>query len=306
MTVKKPKKSGGKQFGPVRKVGLVLKHHHPDAGEFAISLCQYLQGKGREVFFIRQNSDIAKSQDARIVSDHEKLISEVDLIIVLGGDGTYLSVARKIKKKSIPILGVNMGQLGFLTEISKEETFDVLGQILDHGKAVISERPMLDVILKRKNKVIFKSRVVNDAVISKGAIARIIGIELSINGQWVNTLRGDGIIVSTPTGSTAYSLAAGGPILDPKLPAMIVTPVCPHSITQRPIVVSDCALIELRLHDRPGLVFLTMDGQDAVKMQKGDYVQIKCVKGSCLKLVSSPHRDYFGLLREKFKFGMRA
>jgi NAD+ kinase len=202
-------------------------------------------------------------------------------------------------------MGVNMGQLGFLTEIKRTEALDMLSQILAGKKPLINERALLEVTLKRKNQIIFQGPVVNDAVISKGAIARIIGLQISVNGKWVHNVRADGIIVSTPTGSTAYSLAAGGPILEPSIGGLILAPICPHSLTQRPLVIRDDAEIQIFLNHRPGHVLLTLDGQDAVDMKEEDVVIVRRFKKHSLQLISSPTRDYFSLLREKLKFGMR-
>ena len=164
---------------------------------------------------------------------------------------------------------------------------------------------MLEVTLKRKNKVIFQGPVVNDAVISKGAIARIIGVQISTGDKLVNTIRADGLIISTPTGSTAYSLAAGGPIVEPSLRALIITPICPHSLTQRPLVVSDKQEFQFKLMDRAGHVILTLDGQDVIEVEEQDVISVKRYEKHSLMLISSPTRDYFGLLREKLKFGLR-
>jgi NAD+ kinase len=231
------------------------------------------------------------------------LASRVDFILVFGGDGTYLSAARLMKEKSIPILGVNMGTLGFLTEVRKEEIFDSLNEILKGGKVSISERTMLEVSVVRNKKVILKDLVVNDAVVSKGAIARIIGVKIQVDGEWANTVRADGLIVSTPTGSTAYSLAAGGPIVMPTLGCMILTPICPHSLTQRPLIIPDTVSVELTLDHMPGHVFLTLDGQDGLDLLADDSIRISSFKKHKLKVVKAPQRDYFMLLREKLNFG---
>lgn len=235
-----------------------------------------------------------------------KLVDVCDLIVVLGGDGTYLSIARLMKNRSVPVMGVNMGQLGFLTEIKRTEALETISSLLRGMPPVISERALLEVTLERKGKIIFHGPVVNDAVVSKGAIARIIELEVGVNGKWLHRVRADGVIVSTPTGSTAYSLAAGGPIIEPSLPALILTAICPHSLTQRPLVIPDSAEIQIHLKQRPGHVFLTLDGQDVVDMKEGDVVNIRRFKKHSLKLISSPTRDYFGLLREKLRFGERA
>jgi NAD+ kinase len=190
-----------------------------------------------------------------------------------------------MKNRSVPVMGVNMGQLGFLTEIKRTEAIETLGHLMAGKAPLISERALLEVTVTRKKKIVFQGPVVNDAVISKGAIARIIGLQVGVNGKWVHNVRADGIIVSTPTGSTAYSLAAGGPLLEPSLNALVLTQMC--------------------LNHRPGHVLLTLDGQDAVDLDEDDVVTVRRFKKHSLKLISSPTRDYFSLLREKLKFGIR-
>ena len=228
-----------------------------------------------------------------------------DLIVVLGGDGTFLSIARLMHSHSVPIFGINMGQLGFLTEIKKAEAIGLLGDLMSGSAAKISYRSLLYVTLKRKNKTIFSGPVVNDLVISKGAIARIIGLSVMVNGQWVHDVRADGIIVATPTGSTAYSLAAGGPIIEPSLNAIVMSPICPHSLTQRPLVISGDSEIQILLKDRPGHVLMTLDGQDAIDLKEDDVVTVHRFRKHPLQLVSSPSRDFYNILREKLNFGMR-
>jgi NAD+ kinase len=304
----------------IRRIGFIIKHHHVEAAQLAVEMALYVLSEGRSVVFASESRSAAKLLETQLkqgawagrkgkpkieVVEKAKMPAKTDLIVVFGGDGTYLSIARLMRTHSVPVMGVNMGQLGFLTEIKRSEAFETM-QALLRGKApTVSRRSLLEVTLRRKNKVIFQGPVVNDAVISKGAIARIIGIQVTINGQLVNTVRADGIIVSTPTGSTAYSLAAGGPILTPNLPALVLAPICPHSLTQRPLVVSDDAEIELKLSHRPGHVLLTLDGQDVVDLREDDCVTIRRFKRHSLELISAPSRDYFSLLREKLKFGMR-
>ena len=208
-----------------------------------------------------------------------------------------------MKDVSLPILGVNMGTLGFLTEVRKEEMFAVIQQILKDGEFSISERVLLEVRVKRAGKVILKDLVVNDAVVSKGAIARIIGVKIEVNDEWANTVRADGMIISTPTGSTAYSLAAGGPIVMPHLSCMVLTPICAHGLTQRPLVLPDDVIVKLTLEHTPGHVFLTLDGQDGLDLADGDVIEISRFKKHTIKLVTAPNRNYFSLLREKLNFG---
>ena len=302
------------------RIGFVIKHHVPEAAAMAIDLAQFIIKRGEpgvQIVIPNESRTVAEAlvqslkarglktnQRVRVV-DKNKMVDCTDLIIVLGGDGTFISIARLMKSRSVPVMGINMGQLGFLTETKRTEAFEVVSGLLEGKPPLISKRALLEVTLKRKNRVIFQGPVVNDAVISKGAIARIIGTQIVINGKPVTTIRADGVIVSTPTGSTAYSLAAGGPILEPTLEALIITPICPHALTQRPIVVPDSAEIQICLHQRPGHVLLTLDGQDAVDMKEDDIVVIRRFKKHSLQLISSPSRDYFSVLREKLKFGMR-
>jgi NAD+ kinase len=297
----------------IKRIGIVVKHHHPEAADLALELGAQALSRDCEIYFADESERVYKSflrahskGKSRIhCVPKTKIVEPCDLILVLGGDGTFLSISRLMRNRSVPILGVNMGQLGFLTEIKKSEAEQALKSILDGAPLVTNERVLLEVTLKRKKKVIFQGPVVNDAVISKGAIARIIEVQVAVDGRWVHNVRADGIIVGTPTGSTAYSLAAGGPIIEPSLPALILTPICPHSLTQRPLVIPDSSQIELKLAQRPGHVFLTLDGQDAVDLLDDDVVTVRKFTKHPLRFISSPTRDYFSLLREKLKFGMR-
>ncbi len=301
-----------------KKVGFVVKHHHAEASALALELAALvLEAPNRSVYFADESKALAsKARTLKGTASKRlqfipkpKLMDVCDLVVVLGGDGTFLSVARLLKSRSVPILGINMGTLGFLTEIKKSEAFTTLGAILagvGAGRSpVISKRSLLEVTVHRGKKVVFQGPVVNDAVISKGAIARIIGVGVRINGKEVSEIRADGVIVGTPTGSTAYSLAAGGPILEPSLPALVITAICPHSLTQRPLVVADDSTIEMCLKHRPGHVFLTLDGQDAIDLREGDVVTVRKFRKHFLQLICSPDRDYFSLLREKLRFGTR-
>ena len=302
-----------KRIKKIEKVGLVIKHHQPKATALATEITEFLVSKKVQVYFPEESQLIAKEQ-IRILNHGKKqirivkktdLVKHCDLIVVLGGDGTFLSIARLMKTRSVPIMGINMGQLGFLTEIKKNEAIYTLSDILDGLPPVISQRSLLEVTLQRKNKIVFQGPVVNDAVVSKGAIARIIGLEMWVNDQWVHQVRADGLIVCTTTGSTAYALAAGGPLVEPSVPALVITPICPHSLTLRPLVIADHSTVRIRLSERPGPVLLTLDGQDAFEMKEGDMVIVRKFQKHELKMISSPTRDYFSLLREKLKFGAR-
>jgi len=226
-----------------------------------------------------------------------------DFIIVLGGDGTLLSVSRNLNGKDVPILGVNLGGLGFLTEISVEELPFMIEQILQ-GHYDISKRIMFDVKVTREKEDVFQFSILNDAVVTKDALARIIDIETYVNDEYLTTFKGDGLIVSTPTGSTGYSLAAGGPLLYPSMKNIIVTPICPHMLTNRPIILPEDALIRAILMSMDEKVVLTLDGQIGFPLEYGDEVIVKR-SAHTISLIKSSSRGYFEILRTKLKWGER-
>ena len=233
----------------------------------------------------------------------EHVGEDADLIIVLGGDGTLLNVSRHGKRKEVPILGVNLGGLGFLTETSVEELPSTLKKVLagDYG---ISRRIMLDVNVKRDNGEIFAISVLNDAVITKDALARIIDIDTYVNDEYLTTYKADGLIFSTPTGSTGYSLAAGGPLIYPSLPDIIVTPICPHTLTNRPIILPEGAEVRARLKSKDEKVILTLDGQAGFPLEYDDEIVIT-KSAHVTNLIKSSSRGYFEILRTKLKWGAR-
>ncbi len=296
----------------IKTIGFVIKHKEPEAENLAVKLADFCLSKGYSVTFADESKDVAKIVKKNIevnrascihVVDKVVLPEKSDLIVVLGGDGTLLSIARLMQKRSVPAMGINIGKLGFLAKFKPEETQDALAAILSGKMPHVSERSLLEVSITRNKKVVFKGPAVNDAVISKGAISRIIGLAVSIDGFSAYDVHGDGIIISTPTGSTAYSLSAGGPIIEPSMPALVITAICPHSLSQRPLVVSDNVKIQIRLSKRTGHVYLTLDGQEAIDMEEEDVVTIKRFKDRSLKLISCSKNDYFNVLREKLKFG---
>ncbi len=299
-----------------KRVGLIVKHNHAEATEMAVEVGQFLIAQKAALVFATESARLAAklkrhsgataaTRGAVKVVEKADMPSHCDLVIVFGGDGTFLSIARHMRTRSVPVMGVNMGQLGFLTEIKKSEAFDLIREFMSGTQAPISERVLLEVTVRRRGRIFFQGPVVNDAVISKGAIARIIGLQVDINGRPASTVRADGLILSTPTGSTAYALAAGGPILEPSVPALILAPICPHSLTHRPLVVPDRSEITIHVKDRPGHLMLTLDGQDAVDLKEDDEVCVRKFKKHNLKIVSTPGRDYYALLREKLRFGTK-
>lgn len=224
-----------------------------------------------------------------------------DLVVVLGGDGTMIAASRSIGGSSPLVLGINYGSLGYLTDFRFEEMFPALEAIID-GNYEIDRRVMLEASHIRDGKTINSGRVLNDVVINKAALARIIEIEVSLNDLAVNTYRADGLIIATPTGSTAYNLSAGGPIVYPSMNAVVMTPICPFTLTNRPIVVPDHATIELALRDDNEGVVLSLDGQTGYPMHARDHVRI--VKSeTTLDLVQPTNRNYFDVLRTKLKWG---
>jgi NAD+ kinase len=225
----------------------------------------------------------------------------LDLVVVLGGDGTLLKAARLYGGRGAPILGVNLGGLGFLTEINLEEFYATLGTILE-GRFQTEARMMLVAEIIRQGLVLTPTCFLNDAVINKGALARIVDLETSIDDLFLTSYRGDGLIVATPTGSTAYNLAAGGPILHPALRTMILTPICPFTLTNRPIIVQDNSVIEIRLGSKARDVWVTFDGQIGYPLEAGDLVRIKKAPVQ-IELIKSPFKNYFEILRTKLKWG---
>ncbi len=235
------------------------------------------------------------------VAGIEEFKNDVDLIVVLGGDGTMISTARLTGNREVLVLGINYGSLGYLTEFRIEEMFPALEAIIK-GNYEIDRRVMLDVEHWRGDEKLATGRVLNDVVINKAVLARIIEIEVNLDNLFVNSFRADGLIIATPTGSTAYSLSAGGPIIYPSMNAMVLTPICPFTLTNRPIVVPDTAEISLRLKNESDGVVLTLDGQIGYAVQMGDYISIR-KSTTNFNLVQPPNRNYFDVLRNKLKWG---
>ncbi len=232
---------------------------------------------------------------------HDQLAASVDLMLVLGGDGTMIATARMLGDKEVPVLGVNYGGLGYLAEFRVEELYIALESILE-GNYRLDTRVMLAVQLMRGNEEVTRTRVLNDAVINKSALARIIEIEAYLNQQFVNSFRADGLIVSTPTGSTAYNLSAGGPVIYPSMNAVVITPICPFTLSNRPLVVPDDAVIELSLKTQQEDVALTLDGQVGFPLQVEDRVIIRKSR-TTFNLVQPMNRNYFEVLRDKLRWG---
>jgi len=288
----------------IKRIGLVLKPHQPEALETICELTQWLTARGIELVggpeIERDRIQKATGCSVREVQS-DKLAQEVDLVLVLGGDGTMIATARMIRDSDVPVLGVNFGGLGYLAEFRIEELHSALEAILAENYR-LDKRVMLSVELLRGQESITKNRVLNDVVINKSALARIIEIEAYFNQQFVNSFRADGLIVSTPTGSTAYNLSAGGPVIFPSMNAIVITPICPFTLSNRPIVVPDDADIELRLKTDKEDVALTLDGQVGFALQVEDRVMIK-KSNTTFKLIQPANRNYFDVLRDKLRWG---
>jgi NAD+ kinase len=290
----------------MKRIGIITKQSKPDAAPIVRNLVEWLRPKKIEVYIEEGMTKLFHpllSGPYLNSVGREDIPAHVEMIIVLGGDGTLLSVARQVWNKNIPILGVNLGGLGFLTEIRLDELYRVLERVVQDDFE-INEREILNVGVIRKGRQITGFTVLNDAVINKGALARIIDLETTINGEYLSTFRSDGLIISTPTGSTAYNLSAGGPIVYPSLHTIIITPICPHTLTIRPIIIPDDVKIRALLKSRSEEVLLTLDGQQGFSLEFEDVVEVGKAEGKIL-LVKSPYRHYFELLREKLKWGER-
>ena len=289
---------------PIKRIGIVLKPNQPDALRTVCELVSWLDERSIALVGtpeierdrIQLETGCAVEQVLR-----EELAANVDLILVLGGDGTMIATARMLGDREVPVLGVNYGGLGYLAEFRIEELFQALESILSNNFR-LDKRVMLDVELRRGDELITHNRVLNDVVINKSALARIIEIEAYLDQRFVNAFRADGLIISTPTGSTAYNLSAGGPVIFPSMNAVVITPICPFTLSNRPIVVPDDATIELLLKTDQEEVTLTLDGQVGVSLNVDDRAVIR--KSSVtFNLVQPSNRNYFDVLRDKLRWG---
>lgn len=284
-----------------KRVGIVAKPHRPEAREVVNHLVSWLKAKDREVVLDADTAALVGAQEAGVPKSEVPRMA--DLVVVLGGDGTLLSVARVVESEEIPILGVNLGGLGFLTAVTLDELYPVLGAVLE-GKYRGSRRMLLQVRVEREGEPPGEYVVLNDVVITKGALARIVELEISIEQEYVTTYRADGLIVSTPTGSTAYCLSAGGPILFPTMRALILVPICPHTVTNRPLVVPEEVTVRVVLESQGEKVFLTLDGQVGFPLRYRDLVEIRRADRE-ITLIVPPKKSYYEILRSKLKWGER-
>jgi NAD+ kinase len=283
----------------LQTIGIISRPRRSNIAAVVPPLLRWLESRGIQAVYDEETA--ASLADASKGRARQNVADAAQLLLVLGGDGTLLASAQLAGPRGIPVLPINLGSLGFLTSFTLAELYPALEDTLA-GRSSFSQRVMLSTELERGGKVIESQRVLNDAVINKGALARMIELELSIDADPVCRYRADGLIVATPTGSTAYSLSAGGPIVDPTVESILITPICPHTLSDRPLVIRDSSAIEIRLSGNAESVFLTLDGQRGIPLQPADLVRITRAK-ELLRLIHPSKKSYFEILRNKLKWG---
>ncbi|UCG99673.1 MAG: NAD(+)/NADH kinase [Deltaproteobacteria bacterium] len=281
-----------------KSVGIIYKHNFGPAKRECQRLKEWFTERGITVYTEEMASRAFISQS---LEEETNIPDTVHWVVVLGGDGTLLGAARKIGRYGVPILGINLGGLGFLAEIPLKRLYKDMERLIA-GEMEVEARLMLEASVLRDNEEKCRFSVLNDVVINKGALARIINLRVSIDRRFLTTFRADGLIVSSPTGSTGYNLSAGGPILYPNLEALILTPICPFTLTQRPIILPDTSVIEINMGEDSEEVTLTFDGQVGFDLMDNDGIIIRTSEKK-LKLIKSPDQDYFDILRTKLKWG---
>ncbi len=285
----------------IKRIGIISKPKKTEIREVVPSLIQWLRERQIEVYIDKETA--ALLENAEKAMTRNEMPGQVDLLLVLGGDGTLLAAARTLNRKPVPILAVNLGGLGFLTVITREELYPTLEAVLA-GNFQTERRVQIEGELVRADEVISSFLALNDVVLNKGAIARILDFDVLVNGRFISTFKSDGLIVSTPTGSTAYSLAAGGPIVTPAVEAFVVTPICAHTLTNRPLVLPDSVQIEVVVKSQREVAYLTVDGQVGLATHSDDTVRLRKASSS-VELIQPPAKDYFEVLRQKLKWGER-
>ncbi|MGA8182609.1 MAG: NAD(+)/NADH kinase [Terriglobia bacterium] len=285
----------------IKNIGIVSKPKKAEIREIVPQLVEWLRGRDIEVSFDKETGSILESSEKCLTRN--ELPGKVDLLIVLGGDGTLLAAARALYRHEVPIFAVNLGDLGFLTVITRDELYPALEGVLS-GNYRSERRVQIEGELVRADEVLSTFRALNDVVLNKGAIARIQDFEVYADGEFISNYKSDGLIVSTPTGSTAYSLAAGGPVVSPTVEAFIVTPICAHTLTNRPLVLRDSAHIEIVVKSQREAAYLTVDGQVGIATHSEDIIRVR-KSDSFVELIQPPQRNYYEILRQKLKWGER-
>ena len=285
----------------IKKIGIVSKPKKAEIREIVPRLVEWLRKRDIEVSIDKETGSILESSEKCLTRN--ELPGKVDLLVVLGGDGTLLAAARALYRHEVPIFAVNLGDLGFLTVITQDEMYPALEGVLS-GNYRSERRVQIEGELVRADEVLSTFRALNDVVLNKGAIARIQDFEVYADGEFISNYKSDGLIVSTPTGSTAYSLAAGGPVVSPSVEAFIVTPICAHTLTNRPLVLRDSANIEIVVKSQREAAYLTVDGQVGIATHSEDIIRVR-KSDSYVELIQPPQRNYFEILRQKLKWGER-
>ena len=284
-------------MGRIRTVGLVVKRDRPRAVRLARRMIAWL-GRRR----VRVLLDAEARLDGAPARTKEELAREADLIVVLGGDGTLLSIARRTDAR-VPILGVNLGELGFLTEVVEAEAMPMLARVIA-GRYELDRRMTLAARLERGGRARARFRALNDVVVTHGAVARIVDFTVTVDGLAFASYRADGMVVATPTGSTAYSLSVGGPIVEPTVQVLVLSPISPHTLSNRPVVLRPSTVVRITIGRRESDALLTVDGQEGTRLAAGDVIEVRQGR-SPVSLVRSPHRTYYDVLRSKLGWGTR-
>ena len=285
----------------IKRIGIVSKPRKAEIREIVPELVEWLRERDIEVSIDKETGAILESSEKCLTRN--ELPGKVDLLVVLEGDGTLLAAARALYRREVPIFAVNLGDLGFLTVITRDELYPALEGVLS-GNYRSERRVQIEGELVRADEVLSSFRALNDVVLNKGAIARIQDFEVYADGEFISNYKSDGLIVATPTGSTAYSLAAGGPVVSPSVEAFIVTPICAHTLTNRPLVLRDSATIEIVVKSQREAAYLTVDGQVGIATHSEDIVRVR-KSDSCIELIQPPQRNYYEILRQKLKWGER-
>jgi len=282
-----------------KRVGLIGKAGGERVAETLRTLAGYLAQLGAEIRLDEPVAGLLADSDHPVL-DRTALAQQCDLAIVVGGDGTLLNAARSLAESGIAVLGVNLGRLGFLVDVSPDEMTHRLDEIMS-GHFSEEDRSLLHAAVSRDGKVLSESTALNDVIVHKRDIARMIELDTWIDGHFLNTNRSDGLIVATPTGSTAYALSGGGPILHPRLGAITLVPICPHTLSNRPVVIDDASIIEIILHEGTLEATVSCDGQVSEPLQAGDHVTVR-KHAHALRLLHPPEHEYFTVLRRKLRW----
>jgi NAD+ kinase len=285
----------------VKRIGIVARPDRPDAADVVRGLTRWLASRRREVVMEQETAALADVSAPTV--ERAALAAQVDLIVVLGGDGTLLAMARHVGALGVPLLGVNLGGLGFLTATTLEALYPTLDAVL-RGEYTAEERVVLAAALARGRSVRGEFLALNDVVVAKGALGRLIDVEVRADGELMTAYRADGLIISTPTGSTAYNLSAGGPILFPAMDAVVLTPICSHALTNRPIALPGTVDLEVRLLSETPDVHLSVDGQTGPLITPADVLGVRRAEAR-IRLIRDPQKTYFQVLRAKLKWGER-